>query len=298
MNWEWELINVYLYICQQYKNHMLNECQRMSNNSEPEFSDEEVISVYLFGIIEKQWTIKDIYDYTRKHLWAWFPKLPSYVAYVNRLNQLCEAFPLLIERLQADFPKYLNIEVQLMDSMPIMMANEARSSCAKVARELADKGYCYCASKKVYYYGVKLHVIAFDRYQTIPFPNFMQLSCASANDLTIFRCLEPNITNCQLFGDKAYADSEFQLDLLHSNQVSLWTPIKKEKGQAFLSPENQLLSSAVSRVRQPIESFFGWLQEHTHIQLASKVRSRRGLLVHVFGRIAAALMLLVLNFNS
>ncbi|MBI4852731.1 MAG: IS982 family transposase, partial [Acidobacteria bacterium] len=42
----------------------------------------------------------------------------------------------------------------------------------------------------------------------------------------------------------------------------------------------------------------GWLQEHTHIQLASKVRSRRGLLVHVFGRIAAALMLLVLNFNS
>ena len=46
----------------------------------------------------------------------------------------------------------------------------------------------------------------------------------------------------------------------------------------------------VSFVRQPIESFFNWLNEKTQIQKASKVRSSKGLLVHIFGRIAACLL--------
>jgi hypothetical protein len=52
---------------------------------------------------------------------------------------------------------------------------------------------------------------------------------------------------------------------------------------------------AVSRIRQPIEALFGWIQEKTGIQTASKVRSERGLMVHVFGRIAAAMLLLAFN---
>lgn len=57
----------------------------------------------------------------------------------------------------------------------------------------------------------------------------------------------------------------------------------------------QLLSTSVSRVRQPIESFFNGIQEKTGIQVASKVRSYQGLMVHVFGRLAAALFLLAFN---
>ena len=53
------------------------------------------------------------------------------------------------------------------------------------------------------------------------------------------------------------------------------TPIKGVKG---MSDENKqfnkaddLFSTAVSRVRQPIESLFNWLIEKTDIQRASKV---------------------------
>jgi hypothetical protein len=49
------------------------------------------------------------------------------------------------------------------------------------------------------------------------------------------------------------------------------------------------LSTAVSRLRQPIESLVNWLEEKTGIERASKVRSYNGLMVHVFGRLAAAL---------
>lgn len=70
------------------------------------------------------------------------------------------------------------------------------------------------------------------------------------------------------------------------------TPLKKAKGQPYLDAADQWLSIAVSRVRQPIESLFNWLEEKTGIQRASKVRSYRGLLVHVFGRLAAAMWLM------
>jgi hypothetical protein len=74
--------------------------------------------------------------------------------------------------------------------------------------------------------------------------------------------------------------------------LTLLTPVKKAKGQAHLDVADQWFSTAVSRVRQPIESLFHWIEEKTGIQCASKVRSYRSLLVHVFGRLAAAMWLL------
>jgi len=58
---------------------------------------------------------------------------------------------------------------------------------------------------------------------------------------------------------------------------------------------NDLCSRAVSRIRQPIESLINWIIEKIDIQRASKVRSTKGLLVHVFGRIAAAFIFLIFN---
>jgi len=78
------------------------------------------------------------------------------------------------------------------------------------------------------------------------------------------------------------------------------TTIKGVKGQAenikkWDKAANDLFSTSVSKVRQPIESFFNWLIEKTNIQRASKVRSAKGLMVHVFGRIAAAYIFLIFN---
>ena len=77
--------------------------------------------------------------------------------------------------------------------------------------------------------------------------------------------------------------------------MGLFTPIKKKKGQDELPMTDGAFSRAVSRVRQPIESLFNWIEEKTGIQCASKVRSHQGLLVHVFGRFAAAMFLLAFN---
>ena len=74
---------------------------------------------------------------------------------------------------------------------------------------------------------------------------------------------------------------------------AMLTPVKGIKGQpdcikSFDKAANDLYSKAVSAIRQPIESFFNWINEKTNIQRASNVRSTNGLLVHVFGKLAAA----------
>lgn len=69
-------------------------------------------------------------------------------------------------------------------------------------------------------------------------------------------------------------------------------PVKKQKGQAHLDAAAAWLSRAVSRVRQPVESIFHWIEEKTGIEIASKVCSFQGLLIHVFGRLAAAMFVM------
>ena len=71
------------------------------------------------------------------------------------------------------------------------------------------------------------------------------------------------------------------------------TPIKAVKGMPDVTKQriraaNDLFSTAVSKVRQPVEAIFNWLIEKTDIQRASKVRSTQGLMVHLFGRLTAA----------
>jgi len=76
------------------------------------------------------------------------------------------------------------------------------------------------------------------------------------------------------------------------------TTVKAVKGQSEVIKQrnkaaDDLFSKAVSKVRQPIKSLFNWLIAKTDIHRASKVRSTKGLLVHVFGKIAAAFIYLI-----
>ena len=76
------------------------------------------------------------------------------------------------------------------------------------------------------------------------------------------------------------------------------TPVKGVKGECQENKNrdkaaDDLFSVAVSRIRQPIESLFNWLIQKTDIQRASKVRSTKGLLVHIFGKIASAFINLI-----
>ena len=247
--------------------------------------------------IEQRFKIKQIYGYASDHLRSWFPLLPSYVAFNMRLNRLGEAFKLLSTNLISEFfPSDSISEKSLLDSMPIITCSGKREG--KVAREITDKGFC--STKGIYYYGLKLHALAFHRPRHLPFPEQFQLTPASENDLNLFRQAWGEIENKTFFGDKIYHDTQYFQDVADTRNSLMLTPVKGIKDQAEDlkhrdKAPNDLFSTAVSRIRQPIESLFNWLIEKTDIQRASKVRSTKGLMVHVFGRLAAAYIYFIFN---
>lgn len=64
MKKELQMIAIYLYICYMYEQHLKYVCQRFSNNSEPEFTEQEIMTIYIFSVHSKQrFRIKQIYDF-------------------------------------------------------------------------------------------------------------------------------------------------------------------------------------------------------------------------------------------
>jgi hypothetical protein len=291
-----KLIKIYSTICEKFEKDLKYTCQRFSNNTKQDLTDQEIMTIYLFVIEEEQrFTVKQIHKFACDYLRSWFPTLGSYSGFSNRLNQLSEAFRTLTTSLFEDFmPQNCYLNQSLVDSMPIITCSGKR--LAKVAKDLTDKGYC--STKRLYYFGVKLHALAFRRDRTIPFPEEIQIAPASVNDLTVFKEAWSNKTNRCFFGDKIYINQDFFSDLEKEKKSIMMTPIKGVKGECQENKvrdkaADDLFSAAVSKIRQPIESLFNWLIQKTDIQMASKVRSSKGLLVHIFGKIASAFINLI-----
>lgn len=297
-NKECKLIEIYFYICEKFEKDLKYCCQRYSNNNEPEFTDQEVMTIYLYIVHQEQrFKCKQIHRFANDYLRSWFPKLPSYAAFNNRVNRLSEAFTNLISPLLTEFmPKDCSSDISLLDSMPIITCSGKREG--KVAPELTDKGYC--STKGLYYYGVKLHALAYRRVGHLPFPEQLLVTPASENDLNVFKQAWSNLENRTFYGDKIYHNEDFFSQMTANQNSIMLTPVKGVKNQTenrkhFDKAANDLFSTAVSRMRQPIESLFNWIIEKTDFQRASKVRSTKGLIVHVFGKIAAAFIYLIFN---
>ena len=264
--------------------------QRQSNNSNPVFTDEECMALYLFGLLQKKADMKAIYEYIKEDFAQWFPKLPSYQAFNKRICKLKDAFCAVADWFLHFAYIDENVLSCILDSMPIIVAHEKRMGRAKVAKGLCDIGYC--ASKDEYYYGVKLHLFSQMRYKTLPQPLCFSITPASKNDLLVGKAMLWNVRNAQIYADKAYIDCCWQTFLKKNNNTVFYIPVKRKKGQKKLSYFEKLYSNAVSSVRQPIESFFNWIQVKTGIHAASKVRSTDGLLAFIFARIAVVAFLL------
>ncbi|MBI9036955.1 MAG: transposase [Bacteroidales bacterium] len=291
-----KLIKIYFYICKRFEDDLEYLCKRYSNNDKQELTDQEIMTIYLYIMLEEQrFKIKQIHRFANEYLRSWFPKLGSYAAFNNRLNRLSEVFKHLIVSLFDEFqPEDCYLDQSLLDSMPIITCSGKRSP--KVATELVDKGEC--SSKGMYYNGLKLHALGFRRKDKLPFPEQLLITPASINDLSVFKYAWSNITKRCFWGDKIYYNKDFFDRIKTEKNSTMLTPVKAVKGQTvwdkqFNKAAAALFSKAVSKIRKPIEALFNWLIEKTDFQRASKVRSTKGLLVHVFGKIAAAFINLI-----
>ena len=295
-NKDYKLIKIYYYVCEKFEESLQFECERFSNNNKPNLTDQELITIYLFVMhhqgIHK---ISRMHQFAVEYLLSWFPNLGSYQAFNNRLNRMSHVMSRLAEQLIENFkPADCSATESLLDSMPIITCSGKRSG--KVAKEITDKGYC--STKGMYYYGMKLHALGFRRIDKLPHPEQIIFTPASVNDLTLYKQAWSEMNNRIFFGDKIYNNADFFESMKQNFNSEMLTPVKAVKGtpevlRKFDRAANDLYSRAVSKVRQPIEALFSWLIQKTDIQKASRVRSTKGLNLHVYGRLAAAFISLI-----
>lgn len=224
---ELRLIKIYYYVCERYENELKYIVQRYSNNSTPEFTDPEVMTIYLCVMQEEQrFRLSQIHAFAVDYLRSWFPRLPSYQGFVCRLNRLSEAFSALTTTLLQQLqPADCLTECSVLDSMPVVTCSAKRRG--KVARNITDKGFC--STKSLYYYGLKLHALAFVRPKKLTFPEQFVITPASENDLNVFKQDWSHIEQRTFYGDKIYSDEPLLKELKAQRNSVILTPVKGVK---------------------------------------------------------------------
>lgn len=289
------LIQIYLFVCQIYDTRSESCFQRLSNNSKPDFTDQELITIWLFAHLNDKFRKKQMHEFIKQYWSDWFPRLPGYQTFVFRLNQLEPSFQTFGQVLLGLLTDSKTTEIDsIIDSMPVMLAANGHSYSARVAREIAEIGFC--AAKKTRFHGVRLHFLTKRKSGQLPRPRQIWLSSAAHHDSKAFKEQNPDLPSTTLFGDLAFADQEI-FQMLARQKTQLITPKKKPKGaDKHLTEFEKYHNRLISKIRQPVESLFNWINEKTEIQKASKVRSTNGLLIHCWGKLVVAFYILVFYY--
>jgi len=287
-DWQLQLISLYCWIHDGFFHRGWSHLvQRFSNNQTQFFTDPELLTVYLYARVRGHHMIKNAWRFARDFLTMFFPSLPQYQPFTDRLHRLT---PVLLKAIEESTESKEDDDCAdfLADSCPLQIAQKTRASRARVGREVA--GTSYCASKQMWYYGLKLHIVARRRIGTMPQPVWIGVSSANTGDIKGLEALKDELNCGRIFADLAYKSEDLHMDL-QERGCQLVTPRKRTKGK-FHFKGKDIASNAVSRVRQPIETLFSWLQAKTQIQNLSHLRSTKGVMFYVWSSMLVGLLLM------
>lgn len=118
-----QLNRLYFFICDNKDSALWTVCQRFSPNNCPAFSNQELITAYLFALQEGFYRFEKSADAFIHNYWKdWFPRLPSYPSFITRLNHLVDYWPALVGHLIGLEGSLGRLSQELvMDSCPIIV---------------------------------------------------------------------------------------------------------------------------------------------------------------------------------
>lgn len=174
----------------------------------------------------------------------YIPNMLSRSRFNRRLHKIKEEFITLFDTIGL-YWKNINTEnIYIIDSFPISVCDNCRISRAKIYRSEAYRGNI--ASKKRYFYGVRIHMIVTKQGQPVEFfvaPG----SFADVSALKVFNFDLPE--NSTIYGDKAYNNYVIEDIMLISANIKL-LPIRKNNS---LRPLHQCIEYIQRLYRKMVE---------------------------------------------
>ena len=164
----------------------------------------------------------------------YIPSMLSKSQLNRRLHRIeKDVWDAVLKRLSLEFGKH-NVENEfIVDSFPVPACKLARQNRNKICQ--GKKYIGYCAAKKEFFLGLKLHMICDVNGNPIQF----LLLPASESDIASFRKFDLDLPkNSSMYGDKAYNDYKYEDRLIQEKQIHLM-PIRKKnskrKGGGYLA---------------------------------------------------------------
>jgi Transposase DDE domain len=148
----------------------------------------------------------------------------------RRLHRLKELFLTLFDLLGYTWTQLNTESVYIIDSFPIVVCDNYRIPRAKLYRHEKYRGYI--ASKKRYFYGLKVHLLVTQDGQPVE----CFLTPGSYSDVRALKTFRFDVPEgSHVYADKAYNDYAMEDVLLEASCIQLY-PIRKQNSTRMLPP--------------------------------------------------------------
>ncbi|QZO87898.1 IS982-like element ISRa1 family transposase [Riemerella anatipestifer] len=246
----------------------------------PKMSDLEVISL---NITAEYLSIDSELQLFRKLPNSLINKIERSV-YNKRKRRLSLQTEQIRQRISMEFNEFEDIFI--VDSMPMKVCENARSTRSKICKEqsYSSPTYGYCASQKLYFYGYKLHAVC---SLNGVIKNF-DISPASVHDIHYLKDIGEQMRNCTLIGDRGYLSAKVQIDLFNYANIKLDTPMRSN--QKDYIPQFSLYK----KKRKRIETFFSQLCDQFMIK-RNYAKTFEGFKTRIISKITATTVIQYIN---
>lgn len=245
-----QMTDLYCFIDDYLKAHPQRAGWRSSPNCRPAFTDAEVITIALMQSPLRVASLKQTYRLITHNFASAFPKVCSYKQWIARLHRLGDLVGQMIEA--ARRADGFNFSLFVIDSKPIPVCKPIRH---RVVRLLRDAGAYFSKTSVGWFFGFKLHVLLNIEGRIVS----ATLTTANTPDREAAVWLASACDGGIVVADQAYGGEETCEALAREAEMVVLT-------SKIVRPKKGLMS----RVRQPIETFFAKLCH----QFIDKVYSR------------------------
>ncbi len=185
--------------------------------------DAEVMTVAFVAVLHFRGNFESARSMLKTH--GYIPYMLSRSRFLRRLYQIKELFLLFFQTL-GELWKDLNISsIYSLDSFPIAVCDNIRIRRAKIYTTEEFRGYI--ASKKRYFYGVKIHLLITQDGHPVAF----FLTPGSMGDVDALKIFDLDLPpGATVYGDKAYNDYLMEDILRDAAEIAL-LPMRKKNSK-------------------------------------------------------------------
>ena len=156
---ETEIITIYV-ICAEFLEYMNHQ-----DHPDSEMSDAEVLTVALVAVLYCGG------NYAQARRWLgvphYIPRMLSKSQFSRRLNRLPPLLPSLFRLVAEQFKSDNRDQIYALDTFPVPVCDNYRINRCRIYTDESYRGYI--ASKKRYFYGLKVHLLVTQQGEPVEF---------------------------------------------------------------------------------------------------------------------------------